>query len=144
GKSPIRDYQEMLVRAVVFCLAQNQRSSTTFMANQLVERVALANEKERSASGLGQLAHSRFFAHVAPGRKWQPFDHQGVKIIFQDDVFEVTVQLRDRRIRAADRPKLTSVLSHKCFIERRHLGIVWGGRNSCGSPEEQAKTILAF
>src|SRR2546430_8924185 len=98
------------------------------MATQVVERVTLADEKERSAPGLGQLADSGFFAHVAPGRKWQPFDHQGVKIIFQDDIFKVTVQLRDRRISAAHRPKLTSVLSHKCFIERRHLGIVWGGR----------------
>src|SRR5207302_9591907 len=91
GKARIRDYQEMLVRAVVFCLAQNQRSSTTFMANQLVERVTLANEKERSASGLGQLAHSRFFAHLAPGRKWQPCDHQGLKIIVEDDVYAVAV-----------------------------------------------------
>src|SRR5437899_4264577 len=114
------------------------------MALQLLARVTLADEKERSAPGLGQVADSSFIAHAAPGRKWQTFDHQGVKIIFQDDIFKVTVQLRDRRIRTAHRPKLTSVLSQKCFIERRHLGMVWGVRNSCGSPEERAKTILAF
>ena len=67
GKARVRDHQKMLVRAVVFRLAQYQGSATTFMAYQFVERVTMANKKERSAPGLGQLAHSRVLAHIAPG-----------------------------------------------------------------------------
>src|ERR1700680_951287 len=110
----------MLVDVGVFGLRQDYRSGNgpgADSGDEFVKGVSLADKKERAAPSTGQVAHSGFFSSRPLDRDWQTLNHQRIQVVLQHHVFEVTVQLDNRRVGAPNRSELSRMLCQQDVVK---------------------------
>ena len=120
-KSRIGNDDEMFVDMSVDRLRQDNRPSRSKSGCEISYRVGWMREKEGMPIAAREFANARFLSWAASGRKWQRLDHQRAQIIFEHDLFKISMKLRNRRVSTANRHELTTVLSQKKIVEGMHF-----------------------